>query len=212
MRNVQMPDGSVPIMVTYRKYLRSPKLKRERKFVGTIQFVKNLIAKTLELVEEAAFETKIEQIDPGQSVTSTWGINVMDPFNPDVAADRQQLVAYRLGKELPKAGVHFEVITPAPKKHKAPDHEERPAFGPDYNPVDLSPEQFTALQRRREQQALLREGYQGTNGKFRPPPAPEYQPRRVRTIDEELAEQTPEELADENAADLDRAGRFGEDD
>lgn len=207
MKRIQMPDSGVPIVVTYRKYLRSPKLKRERRFVGPVQFIKNIFAKTLDMIEDAAFETRIEHIDPGQSVSANWAITVGDPFNPSPEADRQRLTAYRLGKEVPPAGVHFEVITPARKK-KGPDHEERPEYGPEEDPVDLSPEAFTALQRKREQAALLSEG-QGPNGRFRPPPAPQYGPRRVKTIDEELAEGG---VADEDVEDLDGAGSFGEDD
>lgn len=200
MRRIQMPDSGVPIVVTYRRYLRSPKLKRHRRFVGPVQFVKNLLAKTIDMIEEAAFETQIEHVDPGQSVSANWAITVGDPFNPDPEAGRQALVAYRLGKDIPPAGVTFEVITPAPKKQQRPDHEEHHGHGHSHgeDPVDLSPEQFTALQRRREQAALLSEG-QGPNGRFRPPPAPEYGPRRVKTIDEELAEGA---VADEDAEDL----------
>ena len=178
-----------------------------------MQTVKNLLIKAIEQVEKAAFETDIIVEEPGEAVEANWAVTVGDPFDQADDRDIKSLVAFRLGSEIPPNGVHFEVISPARERPPAgPDHVERPAYGADYNPTDLSPKEFTNLQRKREQDALLREGRINGDGKFRTPPAPQYGPRRGKTIDEEIEESSTKELTDEDTENLDRSRRLGKDD
>ena len=60
---VSMHDGGVPFVVTYRKVLRKPKVKRERRFAGVLRTVKNLLVKAIETVEEAATDAAEEAGD-----------------------------------------------------------------------------------------------------------------------------------------------------
>lgn len=202
-----MGEHGVPIVVTYRKIIKKPKIVRQRRFVGAVQMVKNILAKAIELVEEAAFESKTEVIDPGQSVSVHWAISVEDPWDTTTGAEKG-LVAYRMLNDIPPSGVHFEVISPAREEQtsaedglavdfsKSPDQRTSPPV-----PSELTPEQFSELRARQETPRRV-------NG-IRIPPAPEYGPRRVKTIDEEVAEAKP---SDEDAEGLGRASREPEDD
>jgi hypothetical protein len=186
---VSLGESGVPIVVTYRKIIKKPKIVRQRRFVGAVQLVKNFLTKAIEMVEEAAFETKTEVIDPGQSVSVHWAISVEDPWDTTTGAEKG-LVAYRMLNDIPPSGVHFEVISPI--KEAAPTAEvgkpEPPApQRPD--PTELSPEAFRSLRARQESPGRVQGG-------FRMPPAPEYGPRRVKTIEEEAAEAKPDEDAE----------------
>jgi hypothetical protein len=202
-----MTNGGVPFVVTYRKILRKPKIRRERKFVGTIQLVKNLLVKAIETVEKAAFETTTEYEDPGQSVAVHWALTVEDPFDTRPGQEKN-LVAYRMMDDIPPNGLHFEVYMPQPKPMAdlSPEEATGSQSGPQTNLVhDLTPEQFDLL-RRRQQNELLRDT-RGVNGRFQRPSDAAYSPRPVKTIDEEAVEGA----ADEESADLDGAGGLGED-
>jgi hypothetical protein len=222
---IPMSEGGVPFVVTYRKILRKPKIKRERKFVGITQLVKNLMVKAIEAVEAAAFETTTEYLDEGQSVAVHWALTVEDPFDTRPGVEKS-LIAYRMLDDIPPNGLHFEVFMAdrKPQGLKSPEGEsqgesrrsselspeemerQQRASGPQANFVhDLTPEQFDLL-RRRQQNELLRDT-RGVNGGFRRPPAPEYGPRPVRTIEDEIAEE-----ADEEPTNLDRPGSQREDD
>lgn len=207
---VQMSDAGVPIVVTYRKVLRKPKLKRRRRYLGVIQTVKNLLVKAIEAVEEAAFDTETEVIDPGQSVSVHWAISVEDPWDTTTGAEKN-LVAYRMLNDIPPSGVHFEVISASrevePTEETEEEEELTQVAKQRLEPTELTPEQFRMQRSRLSQRDLLRET-RSPDGKFRLPPAPEYGPRRVRTIDEEIAEGG----ADEDAENLDGPGGLGEDD
>jgi len=207
-------DGGVPFVVTYRKILKRPKIKRERKYVGTVQMVKNMLARAIEAIEQAAFETTTEYLDPGESVAVHWAVTVADPFDTR-AGQEKPLVCFRMENDIPPNGLHFEVYVPdsKPPSDIDPKRAEAPK-GPQTNYVhDLSPEQFETLRRRQqgeateEQQELLR-GTRGINGGFRRPHSPEYGQRPIKTIDEEVGKPpriiqpgVNEESADEESAD-----------
>lgn len=206
-------DGGVPFVVSYRKILRKPKIKRERRFVGAVQLVKNLLVKAIETVEQAAFETTTEYVEPGESVVVHWAVDIEDPFDTR-PGQFKNLVAYRMENDVPPHGLRYEVLMPQPK----PAAEAPSEQGPQTNLAhDLTPEQFELLRRRQageipsavraQQEELLRDG-RTPDGKFRRPPAQEYGPRPVKTLDEELAEEGGD---DEEAADLDGASLFSED-
>ena len=206
---VRMSDAGVPMVISYRKILRKPKIVRERKYVGVLQTFKNLLAKAIELVEDTAFETKVEVLDEGQSVSIHWAISVEDPWDTTTGVEKN-LIAYRMLNDIPPSGVHFEVISPMREEQPQPEPSEsieESQDGPAFDPNQLTPEQFTQLSREREQEALLA-GTRGPNGKFRQPPAPQYTERRIKTIDEEIAE---EKAPDADAAHLDGASRLGKD-
>jgi len=216
---IPMSDGGVPFVVTYRKILQKPKIKRQRRFVGFAQLAKNLVVKVIETFESSAFETTTEYLDPGQSVAVHWAIGLEDPFDTRPGVEKN-LVAYRMENDIPPSGLHFEVFMAQPKMPEEMSPEEfakhQEQRGPQTNLVtDLTPEQFEMLRRRQQQEELLSDA-RDERGAFRRPPAPEYGRRPVRTIDEE-AETPPriisgEEGEDEELADLDGPGRFGEDD
>ena len=219
-------DGGVPFVVTYRKILKRPKIKRERKFVGTIQLVKNLIAKAIEAVEQAAFETTTEYLDPGKSVAVHWAVTVADPFDTRPGQEKP-LVCFRMENDIPPNGLHFEVYVPDAKPHSDVDPGRAPqAEGPQANYVhDLTPEQFETLRRRQqgestqeEQRKLLR-GTRGVNEAFRRPHSPEYGQRPIKTIDEEaegpariIEADADDEAEHEEPENLDRPRSVGEDD
>jgi len=195
---VPLADGGVPFVVTYRKILRKPKIKRERKFVGLVQLAKNLMVKVIETMEQAAFETTTEYLDPGQSVAVHWALTVEDPFDTREGKEKN-LVAYRMGNDIPPNGLHFEVFMPHPKAEAPPSEmspeeaERRHRYkGPQTNLAhDLTPEQFETL-RRRQQDEILQET-RGANGGFRRPADVAYTPRRVPTLEEEVGEGEHEE-------------------
>jgi hypothetical protein len=206
---VALGSGGVPIVVTYRQILKKPKIVRERRFVGALQMVKNLLAKAIELVEGVAFETTTEVLDPGQSVSVHWAISVEDPWDTTTGAEKG-LVAYRMLDDIPPSGVHFEVITPL-KEEKRPAPPKSDALAVDLTrvqdqrvpppmpqaPSELTPEQFRSLRARQDAPSRV----QGS--RVPPAPAPEYGPRRVKTIEEEAAEA---KAPDEDAEDLGGAG------
>lgn len=186
---VSLGESGVPIVVTYRKVIKKPKIVRQRRFVGAVQMVKNFLAKAIEMVEEAAFETKTEIIDPGQSVSVHWAISVEDPWDTTTGAEKN-LVAFRMLNDIPPSGVHFEVLSHV--KEAAPvaetDKPEQQA-PPRPEAAELTPEAFRSLRARQESPSRVQGG-------FRAPPAPEYGPRRVKTIEEEAAEAKPDEDAE----------------
>lgn len=209
---IPMAEGGVPFVVTYRKILRKPKIRRQRKFVGFTQFAKNLVVKVIETIEATAFETKTEYLDPGQSVAVHWAIGLEDPFDTRPGVEKN-LVAYRMMEDIPPNGLHFEVFMQQKKAPAEMSPEEaarrQHEAGPQANLAhDLTPEQFELLRRRQMQDEILRET-RSPNGGFRRPPAPQYGPRPVRTLEEEMEEEVG---TDEEPADLDGAGSLREDD
>jgi hypothetical protein len=183
---VSLGEQGVPFVITYRKILRKPKMTRERRFVGAINMVKNLIVKAIETIEDVAFETSIEEVDPGQSVSVHWAVTIPDAYDPTTGREKN-LVAFRMLNDMPPCGAHFEIISP-PKEEGEEAADERPKAKPQTNLVhDITPEQFELLRLRQEQQALLAETREA-NGDFRRPPSAAYDPRPVKTLDEEIAE------------------------
>lgn len=124
---VAVSDNAVPFVITYRRIIRKPKLVRRRKFVGPVQFAKNVLVKMIDFVEEMAFSTETEVIDPGHSVSVHWAIQVEDPW--DVAPGREaNLIAFRMDNDMPPCGAHFEIISPpdrAPSRQEQDDAAER---------------------------------------------------------------------------------------
>ena len=142
--HAQMRDGAVPFVITYRKILEKPKLERIRKFVGPLQLAKNLAVKAIELVENIAFETNTEVLDPGRSVAVHWAVQVEDPWDGTPGRE-MNLIAYRMLDDVPPCGAHFEILSPTvqPKarEHDAHDHyheePEIPATPPEWRrPAD----------------------------------------------------------------------------
>jgi len=207
---VAMGKGGVPFVITYRTVIRKPKLRRERKYVGMMRLVKNLLVKAIESFEAVAFETRTEVEDPGQSVSVHWAIDVEDPWDVTTGAEKN-LIAYRMLNDIPPSGVHFEIISPP--KQRRPQSIENAATAAEAeeqapSPSDLTPEQFHELRLRQDQQSLL-SGTRDANGRFQRPPATAYGQRTVRTLDEELA---IEGVAHEEPEDMDGSSSFGEDD
>ena len=128
-------------------YLRKPKLKRARKFVGAAQFVKNALYRAIEFVDACAFETETEVIDPGRSVAVHWSVGIPDPF--DIPEGKEvPLIAYRMLHDMPPCGAHFEIISPpkgddavadsgieSPLNGSRPIHEAY-VEPPEYEPIE----------------------------------------------------------------------------
>jgi hypothetical protein len=180
---VQMQSGAVPFVVTYRKILKKPQLKRSRHFVGPVRFFKNLLVKAIEAAEDAAFETKIETIEPGQSVAVHWAYQVEDPW--DVPPGREaRLIGTRMMGDKPPSGAHFEIVS-------SPRDEE------------LSPEAAAAAQTQRVRQHIQNthqhpHAHPEGNGRFHRPADAAYAPRPVAPLD------LPEEDIDALTSNLDR--------
>lgn len=198
---VTMNEGAVPFVLTFRKILQKPKLKRERRFVGPTQLIKNLLVKAIDAIEEAAFETKTEVIDPGRTVAVHWAVSLEDPW--DVTGGEANLVAYRMDGDRPPCGAHFEIISP----NKAPKQRERVE---DEIPVELSPEQFDRLVA--AQQAHAHQHAHQLNNRtsgpvWRRPADPAYAPRPISPLDPGAA---AEEASDEDFEGVDWSGQVGE--
>jgi len=193
---VQMSDAGVPFVISYKKILRKPKIKRQRKFVGPFRLVRNLVTQALEaaldVIEKAAFETEIEYLDRGQSVTVHWAVNIDDPFDARPGQEKT-LMAFRMLDDMPPCGAHFEIISPPPSDAMEDLSPEAASLhsGPQTNLAHgLTAEQFDIL-RRRQQGEILEDVR--VNGKFVRPPDSAYAPRPVRTIDDEAEAPTSTE-------------------
>jgi len=203
MKKLSISDSGVPFVITFRKIIRKPKMTRERKFVGALSLVKNLLVKIIETIEDVAFETVIQELDPGQSVSVHWAVTIPDAFDPTTGREKN-LVAFRMLNDMPPCGAHFEIISP-PKEELT--SEESAKQDPQRSLAhDITPEQFELLRLRQEQQAILSET-RTPNGKFQRPPSAAYNPRPVKTLDEEIEEESD----NEELANLDRTRRERED-
>lgn len=193
--NVPLRKGSVPFVISYVKVLRRPKVKQERSFVGLIQIMKNVVVKAIEFIEDVAFETNIEHIDPGQTVSVHWAIDVEDPWDMSTGREKN-LIAYRMLNDVPPSGVHFEIISSCEEETEGDSSgrelntvaKEAPAH-PDHRhgPTELTPEQYDLLNRQNTQQELLR-GARGVNDGFQRSSDSAYAPRSIKTIEQEEAE------------------------
>ncbi len=202
MKKISISDAGVPFVISFRQILRKPKMTRHRRFVGPIRIVKNLLIKAIEVFEEVAFVTEIEELDPGKSVSVHWAVTIPDAFDPTTGVEKN-LVAFRMLNDMPPCGAHFEIISPM-KEEKA---DRSPEEHQTHLAHDITPEQFEVLRQRQEQQILLQET-KGPNGTFRRPPNPAYETRPVKTLDEEIAEGGKHE----EPSHLDRSGSQREDD
>jgi hypothetical protein len=96
-----------PIVITYRKVLRKPEYKLASRFVGVSALFCNVRDKLRDLIDELAYETTREVIDPGQTRAVHWAINVQDPWD---AVGRSDVVAVHSPGIIPPGAMHFEVI------------------------------------------------------------------------------------------------------
>jgi hypothetical protein len=190
---VSLTDAGVPFVITYRKFLKKPKLERRRRFVGPVQLARNILLKAIEFIDDVAYVTETTTVDPGQSVAVHWAVQIEDPW--DVTPGREMgLVAFRMMNDMPPCGAHFEIISPPPKEIPEPSGE--------FRPEDLQSDK-----------GKIWAGQQGE--KFVRPPDAAYAPRPVQPLVEEpltAPSDTEEEFSDEVPEDLDGAGRLGEDD
>ncbi len=108
---VKMREGAVPFVISYRKILKKPKIERRRIFVGPLQLMKNAAVKLIELFEVVAYETVTDVKDPGKSVAVHWAVEVEDPWDATPGSE-MNLVAVRMGEDLPPCGAHFEIVSP----------------------------------------------------------------------------------------------------
>jgi hypothetical protein len=203
---ISMADSGVPFVVSYRKILRKPKLVRQRKFVGPVQLVKNILLKAVEFIDDVTYETTTETIDPGQSVAVHWAITVEDPW--DVPPGREaNLIAYRMAGDMPPCGAHFEIIS-QPKQQAEPEEVSELA------PEDLRSDKGSVWAGMNNARTAppSRPPAQG-NGRFVRPPDPAYAPRPVEPLVDELIG-PPESGVQTNEvpADVDGAGGLREDD
>jgi hypothetical protein len=106
--HLKLTDKAAPIVFTYRRVLRRPQIEVEQRFVGLYQFVKNVVSKVGELLDELAFEEKRNVVDPGESQAVHWALQVRDPFESTGTAE---VVAFQTTGYRPPAGFHFEVIS-----------------------------------------------------------------------------------------------------
>lgn len=113
-------DGAVPFVITYRKILKKPKLRRKREFVGPIQLAKNIALRAIEFYEKLAYEESTEVIDPGKTIAVHWAVQVPDPWDIPIGQE-VSLVAYRMLNDLPPCGAHFEIISPAKEEPEFDD-------------------------------------------------------------------------------------------
>lgn len=107
---VSIHDSAVPIVITFRKILKKPKVESNRSFVGPVQMIKNLLVKFIDLIDESAFETKNNVIEKGQFRSVHWAVTVPDPWDSTPGAEHG-LVAYQMSGDRPPCGAHFEVIS-----------------------------------------------------------------------------------------------------
>lgn len=194
---ITMKDGAVPFVITFRKILQRPKIKRKRQFVGPGQFVKNMLLKALEMVDDAAFETITDVEDPGKTVAVHWAVSVEDPW--DVTTGEANLIAYRMDGDRPPCGAHFEIISP--------EEASRPPV--EQGPTELTPEAFDRLAERMRVGGGHQDMHQTSGPMWRRPADPAYSPRPVEPL---LNETQIEESHSEDVEDLDWAGEIGEDD
>ena len=197
MKKVSISDAGVPFVITFRKILRKPKMTRERRFVGSVRMVKNLLIKVIETIEGVAFETKIEELEPGKSVSVHWAVTIPDAFDPTTGREKN-LVAFRMLNDMPPCGAHFEIISPLKEEKADVSPEEVVQTSPQMDLVhDITPEQFEILRLRQQQQEMPQRSPR-VNGGFHRSPDMAYAPRPIKTLEEEVAE----EVTDEEPHDL----------
>lgn len=97
-----------PVVITYRKVFRRPKFNVESKFVGFRKAVHNAWVKLLALVDDVAFETKQDLIDPGESKAVHWALHIERPWE---SGSRAGVVAIQIPGDVPHSGLHCEVIS-----------------------------------------------------------------------------------------------------
>jgi len=217
----QLGEQGVPFVITYRKVLKRPKLARRRKFVGVFQMMRNALSRAIETVEDLAFETETEVIDPGQSVAVHWALDIEDPWDTTTGREKN-LVAYRMLGDKPPSGAHFEIFSMPSAPPSSEGGSEDQASGPSAQeqeqeqeqPSEISPERWSEAIRAHRITEVANQGngnrvrnLSQVEALTRPVVDSAYARRPVRTLDEEVTEESGEEPND-----LDRSGRVGEDD
>lgn len=99
--------GTVPIVLSYRRVSRRPKLRRIKRFVGFRQVARNLMEKAIDFVHEVAYETDHEVLECGKTEVVHWAVQVADPWSSD---NEGELVVTRV-PDKPACGANFEIIT-----------------------------------------------------------------------------------------------------
>lgn len=125
MENV-VQGGTVPIVLSYRRVSKRPKLKRIKRFVGLRQVARNLLEKAIDFVQEVAYETEHEVLECGKTEVVHWAVQVEDPWGTDNAGE---LVVTRV-PDKPACGANFEIITIDENMGKAPEEDGEPQVAP----------------------------------------------------------------------------------
>jgi len=99
--------GTVPIVLSYRRVSKRPKLRRVKRFVGFRQVARNLVEKAIDFVQEVAYETDHEVLECGKTEVVHWALQVADPWSND---NEGELVVTRV-PDKPACGANFEIIT-----------------------------------------------------------------------------------------------------
>lgn len=102
------PTSPAPVVITYRKVFRRPKFNVESKFVGFRKAVHNVWLKIRAIVDDVAFETKQDLIDPGESKAVHWALHIERPWE---SGSRAGVVAIQIPGDVPHSGLHCEVIS-----------------------------------------------------------------------------------------------------
>jgi len=117
MENV-VQGGTVPIVLSYRRVSRRPKLRRIKRFVGFRQVARNLAEKAIDFVQEIAYETDHEVLECGKTEVVHWALQVADPWSND---NEGELVVTRV-PDKPACGANFEIITIDENMGRPADH------------------------------------------------------------------------------------------
>lgn len=150
--------GSVPIVISYRKVSKRPKVKTTRKFVGPIQIFRNIAVKAIEAFESVAYDVENEILEAGVTKVVHWAINVDDPWGIN---EQASLTASRL-PDKPACGAHFEIVMLDPSL----DMPEE-----DINNVRARRPQNHPIAAERIREALIRDGHYDPEAG--PPPTPQ---------------------------------------
>jgi hypothetical protein len=198
---ISMSDQGVPFVVTYRKWLRRPKVTQTTRFVGVRQLLKNAWGMAASVIHDLAYEQTNEVKDPGKSVVVHWAIQVEDPW--DIAPGREaNLVAYRMMGDRPPCGAHFEIISVAEQEAEQPSG-------------DVSPEELQSGNGAGRVKRVSEHSSQPSimhPHSFIRPPAPAYAPRVVEPLVDSLIGEPDAHTEDGEAPpDLEGASSIGED-
>ena len=149
--------GTVPIVFSYRRVTKRPKIERTRRFVGLKRVFGTLVHRAIEWVEELAYEVQDEVMDAGREEAVHWALQVDDPWGPSA---QSQLIVTRM-PDRPACGANFEII-----------RIEEPQSQPDTPERARRPANFEQA-RSRMREMLQREEHYAADEELEPAPAPE---------------------------------------